>query len=236
MNKLSELSIFFPFWNEEKNVKAVITAAIPVAEEIAEKWEIIAVDDGSDDKTKQIAQELVDKDKRIRVISHLPNKGYGAALKEGFTHARYKYIVFTDGDRQFDFSEVKKFIEQIETADLVIGYRKKRRDHVIRHILMNLLKVWDLVLFGFHFKDIDCGFKMIRKDALEKIMPIRSDGAMATTELLAKAVAKKLKVVQVEVIHYPRTYGKSTGANITVIIRAMLESFILFLDIKSGRF
>jgi glycosyltransferase involved in cell wall biosynthesis len=233
--KLSELSIFFPFWNEEKNVKDVVTKAIPVANEIADKWEIIIVDDGSSDNTLSEAEKIANNNKNIRVISHKPNRGYGAALKEGFTNAKYKNVVFTDGDGQFDFSEVVRFLEKIDDVDMVIGYRKTRRDSYGRHILMNLLKAWDFMFFGFWFRDIDCGFKMFKKGALEEILPLRSEGAMITTEILAKAVRKKLKISQVEVNHYPRQFGKQTGANIPVVIRAVLESLILWYDIHNGR-
>jgi len=237
--KIPELSIFFPFWNEEKNVDSVVTKAMEVAKNVAEKWEIIMIDDGSSDNTLEVAEKLAKTDpKHLSVISHSPNRGYGASLKEGFSHAQYDYVVFTDGDGQFDFSEVTKFIDLIESADIVIGYRKKRRDHKLfkRLLLMNLLKVGDLILFGFHFKDIDCGFKMFTRHALDTIMPLRSEGAMITTEILAKATKKKLRIKQVGVEHYQRQYGAQTGANMAVILRAILESFILWLDIKNGRF
>lgn len=234
-NKISELSIFFPFWNEEENIKKVVTDAVRVAEEISSKWELIMVDDGSVDKTSEIANELAAKSKNLRVVSLLPNRGYGAALRAGFENSRYEYIVFNDGDRQFDFGEVEKFIKKIDDSDIVIGFRRKRRDNFIRHILMNMLKGWDYVFFGFYFKDIDCGFKMFRREALEKIMPLRSEGAMITTEILAKAKIKNLKISQVEVNHYPRLHGDQSGANIPVLIRAILESFILWFDIRNKR-
>lgn len=233
--RLSELSIFFPFWNEEKNVRSVVENAIPIAKNIAKDWEILIIDDGSKDKTPQIGQELSKKHKNVRVISHLPNRGYGAALKEGFANAKYKYIVFTDGDRQFDFSEVTKLIDGLSGADIVIGFRKKRRDSFSRHLLMNLLKIWDFIFFRFYFKDIDCGFKLFRKEAIESIMPLRSEGAMITTEILAKAKRKGLKIREVEVNHYPREYGNQTGANLPVVIRAVLESLILWFDILNKR-
>lgn len=235
MKKLSSLSIFFPFWNEEKNIEKVVKNAIPVANKIAEKWEIIIVDDGSADKTLQVAEKLAKEHQNVRVITHTPNRGYGAALKEGFENAKYEYIVFTDGDAQFDFSEVDRFVEKIENCDMVIGYRKKRQDNKIRHVLMNLLKIWDYVFFRFWFNDIDCGFKMFKKEALSEIMPFRSEGAMITTEILAKSVRKKLKIKQVEVTHYPREFGNQSGANLPVILRAILESLILWLDIRNKR-
>lgn len=236
--KLEELSVFFPFWNEEKNITRVVEDAIPVVEKYADKWEILMVDDGSRDGTLQKAIELEKKHENLKIVSHSPNRGYGAALKEGFASAQYDVVVFTDGDGQFDFSQVEKFIEKLDDADLVIGFRKKRRDHKIakRLMLMSMLKMWDLILFGIWFKDIDCGFKMFSRKALQEIGPLRSEGAMVTTEILAKAKKKKLRIVQVGVDHYPRKYGAQTGAEAAVIIRAVLESFILWWDIKNSRF
>lgn len=237
MQKVNGLSIFFPFWNEEDNVEKVVTKAIPVAEKYAKKWEIIMVDDGSADNTLKTAQKLANKDERLKVVTHTPNLGYGAALNEGFSNSKYDLIVFTDGDGQFDFSEVNKFLEKIDNAEIVIGFRKKRNDRNLlkRLLLMNLLKIWDLALFHFYFRDIDCGFKMFKRSAVEKISPLRSEGAMITTEILAKAKKKKLKILEVGVSHYPREYGLQTGANIPVIIRAVLESLILWYDLYYGR-
>lgn len=232
MKKVKEFSIFFPFWNEDKNVARVVKKAIPIAKKVSEKWEIIIVDDGSSDKTLFIAKELAKKDSHLRIVTHTPNRGYGAALKEGLRAARYDLIAFTDGDGQFDFSQVDRFIDKIEKADLVIGFRKKRYDHPYRHILMNLLKIWDFVFFGFYFRDIDCGFKMFRKDALSKIMPLLSEGAMITTEILARAKRANLKIVEVEVSHYPRIYGNQSGGNMRVVLRAIFESFLLWIDLN----
>lgn len=235
--KLPELSIFFPFWNEEKNIEKVIKNAIPVASQIAEKWEIIMVDDGSRDHTLQIAQKLAGKNKNLRIITHFPNRGYGAALKEGLSKSKYNYIIFTDGDGQFDISESDKFADAILKSDIVIGFRKKRNDSKLfkRLLLMNLLKIWDLILFHFYFKDIDCGFKMFTRESLNRIGPLRSEGAMITTEILAKAKKKKLKITEIGVSHYPRTEGAQSGANFPVILRAVLESLQLWYDLHYGR-
>ena len=233
--KIAQLSIFFPFWNEEKNIERVIKNAIPIAQKIAENWEIIAVDDGSSDKTLKIAEKLAENNPNIIIVSHNSNRGYGAALKSGFEKAKYDLVVFTDGDGQFDFSQVNKFLKKIEKSDIVIGYRKKRFDNPIRHILMNLLKIWDFVFFGFLYRDIDCGFKMFKKGSLGKILPFKSEGAMITTEILAKAKRAKLKISQVEVSHYPRIYGDQSGGNLRVIMRAIRESFALWWEFHYGR-
>jgi len=237
MNKtVKELSIFFPFWNEENNIENVVKKAIPVAKRLALNWEILMIDDGSDDKTIDICNKLAQEDPHhLKVISHQPNRGYGAALREGFENSKYDLVIFNDGDGQFDFSESLKFIEKIKNADIVIGYRKKRRDHPMRRILMQLLKVWDFIFFGFYFRDIDCGFKLFKKNAIDKISPLKSEGAMITTEILAKAKKAGLMIAEVEVLHYPRLYGDQSGGNLRVIIRAIRESFKLWLDLHYGR-
>ena len=100
---------------------------------------------------------------------------------------------------------------------------------------MTLLKVWDFIFFRIYFKDIDCGFKMFKREALEKILPFKSDGAMITTEILAKAKKAKLKIVQIKVTHLPRKYGEQSGGNFRVVFRAIKESFTLWKDLRHGR-
>lgn len=232
MIKAKELSIFFPFWNEEDNLVSVVEKAIPIAKKIAENWEIIMVDDGSSDATLDKMKSLAQKDKRVIIVSHSTNRGYGAALKSGFEKSKYELVVFNDGDGQFDFSEVTKLMEKIEHADVVIGFRKKRLDNPFRHILMNLLKVWDFVFFGFRFKDIDCGFKLFKREALHEILPLKSEGAMITTEILAKAKKKHLRILESEVHHFPRIYGDQSGGNLRVILRAIKESFEIWKELN----
>lgn len=234
--KFEELSIFFPFWNEEKNVENVVKKAKLIAEKKARNWEILMIDDGSSDRTFSICKKLASEDpKHLRVISHQPNRGYGAALREGFENAYYDFVVFNDGDGQFDFSEINRFFIKIQRADIVIGYRKKRRDHPVRRVLMWLLKIWDFIFFRFYFKDIDCGFKLFRKSAISAISPLKSEGAMITTEILAKARKAKLKIAEVEVTHYPRLYGNQSGGNLRVIFRAIRESFKLWFELRYGK-
>jgi len=116
MDKLTELSLFFPAYNEEENLDQTVEKAIPVLKKVADKFEILIINDGSKDKTGEVASKLAKKYKFIKVITHNPNRGYGAALKSGFYNSKYSWIVFTDADGQFDFSEVdnKSFIEQLQ--------------------------------------------------------------------------------------------------------------------------
>lgn len=226
MEKIPELSLFFPAYNEETNLKNTVEKVIPVLDKVAEKYEVIIVNDGSKDKTGEIAAKLADEYPFIKVITHSPNRGYGAALKSGMYNSRYEWIAFTDADGQFDFSEITKFIDkQKETsADLVIGYYLKRAVPFYR-ILGS--KIWELVvllLFGLKVKDIDCGFKFFRKKVVENISKLEAErGPFISSEFLVKAKKAGFKISEVGVHHYPRAGGKQTGASLKVIFAGLSD-------------
>lgn len=231
--KIDSLSVFFPAYNEEGNIVLTVKKAEEVLENLKIKnWEIIIVNDGSNDKTGEKAEILAKENKNIRVISQ-PNGGYGMALRSGYYHAKYPHIVYTDSDGQFDFSEVTNFIEKIDEADLVIGYRIKRSDPFIRLVFAKGWAISLYIFFGFWLKDVDCGFKMINKKVLEKIPPLESTrGGMINAELVIKARNAGFKIAQVGVNHYPRLAGKPTGASLRVVIRSFLDLFKLWWKIK----
>lgn len=228
--KIDQLSVFFPAYNEEANIGATVTKATKILPKIAKKWEIIVVNDGSKDKTGEIVEELIEKDKRIRMITHSPNRGYGAALKSGFYNSQYEWIAFTDADGQFDFSEINGFIEKQKeaNADLVIGYYLKRQEPFYR---LWGSKVWQLVvflLFGLKVRDIDCAFKLIRREAIEKISKLEAErGPFISSELLIKAKKMGFKIVELGIHHYPRTAGAATGASLGVILSGLTDLFKL---------
>lgn len=230
---IKNISVFFPVFNEEGNVASTIKRAVDVLEQLRLQYEIIVVNDGSTDNTASIVEKLVKKNNRIRLINHQKNLGYGEALKSGFYNAKYDVIVYTDGDGQFDFSEVSKFIEKLPTNDLLIGYRIKRRDPLFRILFK---QGWQLSLFAFFrmtLKDVDCGFKMIKKSALEKMPKLQSSrGAMINAELVIKAKRAGLKIGQVGVNHYPRLSGKPTGASFKVILKSYLDLVKLWWALK----
>ncbi len=226
MSKLiSELSVFFPAYNEEGEIKNTVLSAKRVLLKIAKKWEIIIVNDGSKDKTGQIAESLSEKDLRIKVVNQ-SNKGYGGAVKTGLYDCQHDWIAFTDSDGQFDFGEISNFIEEqkITKADLVIGYYKKRQVSKFKIYTSKLWEIAVFILFGLHVTDIDCGFKLIRKSVIDKIPPLESErGAFISSEFLIKAKKAGFKIVEIPVTHYPRTKGIGTGRNINVIIKSFLD-------------
>lgn len=223
MTKISELSVFFPTYNEEKNIKIVITKTKSVLEKTADKWEIIIVNDGSRDKTKEVSEKLAKSDKRIRVINHEVNKGYGGALKTGFSYAKYEWIAFTDSDGQFDFAEITKFIEHQNHADLVLGYRIKRADSFSRKIYTYLWGLIPVFLWGLNVRDYSCGFKMIKKKVFNKIQPLIGEEKVTQIEMLVKAKRAGFRFEEVGVHHYPREFGKQTGANLKVVVRSVID-------------
>jgi glycosyltransferase involved in cell wall biosynthesis len=232
MQKLSELSVFFPAYNEEANLYSTVTKAIAVCKNISDKYEIIIVDDGSRDKTPQIAKQLVNEDSNIRVITHNPNQGYGGALKSGLYSAKYQYIAFTDSDGQFDFSQIERFIPHLEEYKMVVGYRTKRAEGLLRYLNAKLWGILVNLLFAVNIKDIDCAFKVFHKEIIDNIPQLESYGALISTELLVKTRKKGYKIKQVPVDHYLRIGGKSTGANIKVILKAFFELFKLWRKLK----
>lgn len=233
---IDKLSVFFPTYNEELNIENTVNKARKVLLKVAKTWEIIIVNDGSKDNTFEIAKRLNREDKRIKVISHNPNRGYGAAVRSGLYGAAYPWIAFTDADGQFDFSEIRNFIKkQKETkADIVIGYYKKRQ--VGKSVILTS-KIWEwlvFILFGLKVTDIDCGFKFISKKAVESLDKLTSErGAFISSEFLIKAKNQGFRIVEIGVTHYPRAKGKATGRNLDVIRQSFVDLIKLRIKLWS---
>ncbi|MBL7147263.1 MAG: glycosyltransferase family 2 protein [Nanoarchaeota archaeon] len=202
------ISVFFPAYNEEKNIPMIIESDISVLKEIANKYEVIIINDGSLDRTGEIAEGFAKKDPHIRVIHHTPNRGYGEALKSGILNSQYEYIFYTDSDRQFDISEIKKLIPLMKDADIVSAYRINREDPLFRKFAARVYNFLVQNYFGFKIKDVDCAFKMYNKKIF-KNMTISCRRGMADTEILIKAKKSGFKIAQVGVKHYPRARGFS---------------------------
>lgn len=232
--KIASLSVFFPAFNEEKNITKTVTAAIEVLEKRVGQYEVIVVDDGSTDQTGTIVKELIKKNSKIRLITHTPNRGYGAALKSGFTHCQYPWIAYTDSDNQFNFQEIDHFLDQRDEADLIIGYRSPRRDPWQRLGIGQMLKFWNLIFFGLWVHDVDCGFKLIKKKVIDQIGILQTSSGMTETELLVKAKKSGFKIMEIPVTHYPRQAGRQTGAEPCVIWRSIKESFQLWQNLKNS--
>lgn len=232
---IEKLSVFLPVYNEEANLKNVVLATKKVLQNTVSEWELIIVDDGSTDSTPGLIKELTESDPRIRVVTHKVNEGYGASITSGLYESKYPWVAFTDSDGQFDFAEITNFIsKQKETsADLVIGYYKKRQVSTFKIITSKLWELTVFILFGLKVHDIDCGFKLISKKVVDTIPHLESQrGAFVSSELLIKSKKAGFKISQIPVTHYPRTKGVGTGRNFNVIIKSFLDLFRLWKKLK----
>lgn len=232
MSKQQSISVFFPAYNEAKNIEKTVLGALKILPEITQEYEAIVIDDGSTDNTRETVQRIAKKNHHVRLLSHKKNQGYGASLKSGFYNAKFSLIAFTDSDGQFDFEEVKNFLAQIDSADLVIGYRKKRVEGFVRVFNAKSWTALIFLLFGLRVRDIDCGFKLIKKKVIDKIPRLESDGAFVSAELLVKSKRMGFKIKEVPVNHYPRGEGKPSGANFKVIAKAFRDLFELYPKLK----
>ena len=231
------LSVFLPVYNEESNLQKVILKTKDVLIRVAENWELTIVNDGSTDSTLSVAEELVKGDGRIRIVNHEKNKGYGAALSSGFYGSKYPWIAFTDSDGQFDFNEIVNFIEMQKNtnADLVIGYYKSRKVSFSKVVTSKLWELLVFMFFGLKVRDVDCAFKLISKEVINKIDRLESErGAFISSELLIKAKKAGFSIVEIPVTHYPRTKGEGTGRNLNVIIKSFTDLFKLWKKLKTG--
>jgi glycosyltransferase involved in cell wall biosynthesis len=214
--------------NEEGNIGKAVESALRVLEAAAQDCEVIVVDDGSRDRTGAIADRLAAADCRVTVVHHPDNRGYGAALRSGFAAARYPLVVLVDGDNQFDLAELPTLLDAIDGCDLVSGYRVTRQDPPVRRLNAYLYNRLARTLFDIPLRDINCGFKVYRRELVQRVLPqLQSTGALINVEMLARARKLGARVKEVGVRHYPRVTGSPTGGNLGVILRAARELIAL---------
>ncbi|TMD13097.1 MAG: glycosyltransferase family 2 protein [Chloroflexi bacterium] len=216
------VSAVLPAFNEEGNLTTCVGRVVRALQANTSAHEVIVVDDGSRDGTAAILEGLERSTPTLRVLRHAANRGYGAALRSGFDAARYEWIFMMDADNQFDPEEVARLLAEEAEADIVAGYRRRRRDPLLRRL--NALAFFTLVrlLFGRLVRDVNCAFKLIRRDLLRQL-DLQSSGALINTELLVKARRFEARIVEVPVEHFPRESGRQTGANPRVVLRAFAE-------------
>ena len=227
------ISVFFPCYNEQDNITRVVEQALTVLGKLNADFEVIIVNDGSSDGTGQIAEEIAGQKDRVKVVHHRRNLGYGAALKSGFKAATKELVFYTDGDGQFDINEMPPLLGLMEQYDIVSCYRLNRQDNLIRKINGWCWTKLVCLLFGMKIRDIDCAFKLYKREIFDK-MEMSSTGALIDAEILARAVRKGYRITQTGVHHYPRTAGEQSGASLRVVLRAFKELIKLQRRIRSG--
>ena len=236
MERLPALSFFFPAYNEEADVEDVVREGLAVLPRFTDDVEVVVIDDGSTDGTGAIADRLAAEDPRVRVVHHRPNRGYGGAVRSGLVSATRPYVFFTDGDRQFRLEDLDRLLPLIDHADVVIGYRIARADPAKRRFIAWVYNRLIRVLFGAPFRDVDCAFKLFRRDVFERVplSRVSSNGAFFSPELLLVLRAASVRIEQVGVRHFPRVRGEEKGATLRVVTRAMRDLLRLRLRLLTA--
>jgi len=224
------LSIVVPAFNEEANIAeavGMIVEGLPVE---VEDYELILVNDGSNDSTGHIIDGLANENARIRVVQFQDNRGKGAALQAGFKLAKMEWILFTDADLQIDIGELREFLCYADRYDLVVGYRTGRRDRRSRLVSSRIYSGIIRAVLGIRLQDINCPFKLIRNSALRNIK-LHSRGFFVDTELMYRSLELRCRIKELPVACQPRQKGSST-----VRFRHVLETLWEMKDLARRKF
>jgi glycosyltransferase involved in cell wall biosynthesis len=218
------ISAVFPAHNEEANIEQAVTEMVDVLRHVCDgdEYEVIVVDDGSTDRTAEIVRKLHDENTSVRLVQHETNQGYGQAVKTGLQAGTLDYVFFTDSDLQFDVWELDRLLPFLDRADVVCGYRIDRQDPWNRRVIAKGWNYLVRVLFYVPVRDIDCAFKIFRREALQGL-EIEAVGALINTELMVKLGRSGFGVAEVGVNHFPRVGGEQSGAKVSVILLAFRE-------------
>ena len=225
------ISVFFPAFNDAKSIGKLVADAFCLLPVLTDNYEVIVINDGSTDKTAEVLRGLEKKHEKLRVVRHETNKGYGAALQSGFRAAAKELIFYTDGDGQYDVGELALLFEKLdEKTDVVNGYKKNRGDGKHRKLLGGTYNQMAHFFFDLPVRDVDCDFRLIRKNALENVNLTSASGGICV-ELVYKLKKKGCNFTEIAVNHYSRLYGKSQFFTFSRIARTIFDFFSLWLKL-----
>ena len=207
---MTSLTVSMPAYNEAENITPMVEMVRTKAGPLVDDLEIVICNDGSADQTGEIVRQLSAADPRVRLVEHPVNQGYGAAVRDAIWAASKELILTTDSDLQFDLSELTRFLPRLQQADLVAGYRYARSDPWHRRFFGHGWSWLVNLLFGYTARDVDCAFKLFKRQVIETIH-VESGGAMFSAEFLVRAKQAGFKIVEAPVSHYPRVAGSQTG-------------------------
>ena len=225
------ISAILPAHNEAENIVHAVEALAGILTDLVPDWEIVVVDDGSQDETADLVRKLSRNSTHIKLATHPKNRGYGAALKTGIELAHHQLLFVMDADLQFDPAELKTFLPLAQKHDIVLGYRKRRREHLGRRFNARCWGILMRFLFGLRVQDVNCAFKIFNGRVFNQIT-IHSRGAMVCSEILILAKKLGFTIKEVPVTHFPRKQGRSTGAKPKTIYRAFSDLVRLYADLK----
>ena len=227
-----DITVFYPVYNDERTVESLTRKAIEVLREIAENYEIIIINDGSPDRSGEIADQLASEIPFVRVIHHEVNKGYGAAIQSGFRHARYEWVCFTDGDDEYDIQDLKKLIKLKDFYDLIITFRYVKLYSNLR-IFISAVYNWALrIMFRSPYRDISTGLRLMRKTVYEELTLI-SDSPFIGAEITLRTMLKGYRVGEMGIQTFPREIGKGSSTSFKNILRTIKDMRRVHKDIFS---
>jgi glycosyltransferase involved in cell wall biosynthesis len=227
-DKPAGLSVFFPAYNDSGTIASMVIRAVKTASELTPDFEIIIVDDGSADGTADIADELARTYPQVRAVHHPINRDYGAALQTGFRSATKELIFYTDGDAQYDPTELTALWRTMTPeADLVNGYKISRADPLHRVVIGRIYHYIVSILFGLTLRDVDCDFRLMRRRIFERINLEKTSGIICV-EMMKKIQDGGFRIVEVPVHHYHRAFGKSQFFNVRRLARTGRDLLILW--------
>lgn len=231
---MSSLSIILPVYNEARNIQNVVSnILINISCDINDS-QIVMVDDGSTDGTSAILHKLESLHSNVQVIIKERHQGYGGAVKTGIKHCDKKYIFIMDADGQFRMENFREFWINRNSYDFILGYRKKREDNLYRVFLGKLGNLCANLLLKKRIIDINCGFKLFKKDELQKLYLTSNSGTIYFEILYNLLRRKQYHFSQLPVKHYKREKGRQTGGRFSVILKIASEAAKI-LSLKDKR-
>jgi glycosyltransferase involved in cell wall biosynthesis len=235
MPKQPSLSLVIPMFNEEENIEHALACAIDaLARHCGEDWEIVVVDDASEDRSAAIVARESAAEPRIRLLRHPMNRKLGATLKTGFAAARKDVVLYMDADLPFDPEAIGPALRamRVTRADLIAGYRLDRTGEGFRRTVYSYLYNSLIgLLFGWPHRDINFSFKLIRREVLEAI-ELKSEGSLIDAELIVKAKNLGFVIQQLGLDYFPRTRGRSTLSSPAVILKILRELVTLYPEMR----
>ncbi|MFH1582988.1 MAG: glycosyltransferase family 2 protein [Candidatus Falkowbacteria bacterium] len=230
-NKIYSISAFFPCYNDKGTIATVVLETKATLEKITDDYEIIVIDDGSTDGSRELLLKLQHDVPQLKLVMHEENKGYGGALRSGFNKASKELVFYTDGDGQYDVKELLLLLENLtDDADMVNGYKLSRQDPWHRIIIGYIYQYAVKFLFQLKIRDVDCDFRLLRRKIIDKIR-LESNTGTICVELIKKIEYAGFKIKEVGVSHFYRTYGSSQFFSFKRIAKTLRGLIILWFDI-----
>jgi glycosyltransferase involved in cell wall biosynthesis len=230
------ISAFFPAYNDAGTIASLVIAAVRTLERVAAEYEIIVIDDGSRDATPEIVEELCRLyPQKVRILRHSANRGYGGALRSGIAAARHEWIFYTDGDGQYDVHELELLTRQAgEAIDVVNGYKIARSDPAYRKAIGWLYNRFVKLAFRLRIRDIDCDFRLMRRDLFGRF-ELRSSSGTICVEMIKKLQEAGCRFAEVPVHHFHRSVGRSQFFRPKWLFKTLIDLLVLWRELMLAR-